>query len=68
MTKVPVSFFKIGRRWFSGKRINENYHKADFPHLFDEDGHPRGDDDHYGDDENDTDFNFQVERCRNVLL
>ena len=25
MTQMPVSFFQVGRRWFSGKRLNQNY-------------------------------------------
>ena len=32
---MPVSFFDVGRRWFSGKRLNQNYQKEEFPHLFD---------------------------------
>ena len=35
MTQMPVTFFQVGRRWFSGKRLNQNYEKAGFPHLFD---------------------------------
>ena len=35
MTQMPVSFFQLGRRWFSGKRLNQNYKKSGFPHLFD---------------------------------
>ena len=32
---MPVSFFHVGRRWFSGKRLNQNYRQSGFPHLFD---------------------------------
>ena len=58
MTKIPVSFFKYGRRWFSGKRLNDNYEKKNFPHLFNREGNLRGQDDFYDDDDdgNDTDL------------
>ena len=56
MTKVPVSFFSVGRRWFSGKRPNQGYERLNFPHLYDEDGMERGDRDLYDDDSDDTDL------------
>ena len=67
MIPVTLKFYGIGRRWFSGKKINKNYSKDNFPHLFDNDGLQRteeecsseevSDVDLEDDDTDDTDHN-----------
>lgn len=41
MTSILVKFYNDGKRWFNGERINANYDKQNFPHLYDEDGQLR---------------------------
>ena len=54
MTQMPVSFFHVGRRWFTGKRLNQNYEKTGFPHLYDESNSKEDTEEH--DDGDDTDL------------
>ena len=54
MTQMPVSFFHVGRRWFSGKRLNQNYEKTGFPHLYDASNLKEDTEEH--DDGDDTDL------------
>eukprot|EP00092_Neocalanus_flemingeri_P013687 GFUD01014760.1.p1 GENE.GFUD01014760.1~~GFUD01014760.1.p1 ORF type:complete len:1163 (-),score=280.67 GFUD01014760.1:114-3602(-) len=41
MIPVTLKFYGVGRRWFSGKKINKNYSKSNFPHLFASNGQQR---------------------------
>ena len=34
MQPVSLRFYEVGKRWFNGKRINADYKKSNFPHLF----------------------------------
>ena len=63
MIPVTLKFYGIGRRWFSGKKINKDYSTRNIPHLFHTDGKWRRDDDTSSEDEfNDDDKSFEIEK------
>ena len=67
MIPVTLKFYDIGRRWFNGKKINKNYNKKNFPHLFDDQGKRRNEYETSSDDDSDDDFeNYDVEELLKV--
>ena len=56
MIPVTLKFYGVGRRWFSGKKINKNYSTRNFPHLFEDDGKQRKEDDTSSEDGSENDF------------
>ena len=69
MIPVTLKFYGIGRRWFSGKKINKGYSKRNFPHLFDDLGQQRKEEEASSDDgsENDLedDDSLDIEKLAN---
>ena len=67
MIPVTLKFYDIGRRWFNGKKINKNYNKKNFPHLFDDQGKRRNEYETSSDDDTDDDYeNYDVEELLKV--
>ena len=35
MMSLNLTFYNVGRRWFSGKKLNTGFDKQKFPHIYD---------------------------------
>jgi hypothetical protein len=56
MIPVTLKFYRVGRRWFSCKKINKGYSERNFPHLFDDLGQQRKEEEASLDDGSENDF------------
>lgn len=41
MMSIQLTFYNVGRRWFSGKNLNAGFDPQKFPHVYDSHGNWR---------------------------